>query len=548
MNWKKVPQQDTSKNWLYQFQNFSDIPNSYVYLYMDTDGSGPSTNSQPSHKLIAHQVLRVPINTGVTIYYAEDNGGIFTFSKSEKIPFKNFDVPIFHDDIQLTSPHKFTAPAGSMIVFQNMDKNSDIFINIGGSDAGDGWFRCTSLATLWWTFAEDMVITVRGEKGNETVSIFQQRSLSVTELSEETQKLLEDIINRIALLEEAMARKEELEEVNKRTFYGIWSPLDSIVTTSAASITTSPFKSLVDKYRSKLFETGIIIDAVTEFTLTYELNGKEQTEIAYLQFRFKYVTSKKSEFLEIDTGNKYLKEHLKSIKIDTNNTKDAIRFVYNFDVATNNIICKTTIRAEEMAFKLMDTQINPQTSTIYEFNLFNQGLIFTDEAFLLGMLSPLEVFQIPHDMITTYKVTEGADLVNTQPVDNYNVFNISRGNFVIQYYEPFDRILYPAYINIELSQDFVFTSIIGFKLVPKKGINPKPMVFNIGSILDKKQEYQIIHNKQNIRSYIVNSKLIGYDYMNDYKKVTSDILSKCDIEIIYYNDKQQIITNMGVNR
>ena len=538
MNWKKVPKQDTSKNWLYQFQNFSDIPNSYVYIYIDTDGTGPTPEATPSHKLIAHQVLRVPINSGVTIYYAEDNGGIFVFSKSEKIPFKNFDVPVFHEDFILNNIHRFTAPAGSMIVFQNMDKNSDIFINIGGSEAGDGWFRCTSLATLWWAFAEDTPITVKGEKGTETVSIFQQRSLSVTELSEETQQLLEDIINRIALIESAMVRKEELAEVNKRTYYGLWSPWDDVNLISATSITTNPFESLVSKYRSKLFIPGLVIDAVSEFTLTYKDSSNiEQTETAYLQFRFKYTDNKTSELLEIDTGNIYLKEHLKSIKIDTNNTKDAIRFIFGFDTSVNNIRCKTTIRSEEMAIGIKDGQINPQSSTLYEFNLFNQGLIFTDDVFLLKMIEPLSIFGIPQNNILTYSVKTGADLVNNQPIDNYNVYNISRGNFAVKYYEPFDINSYPAYISIEVPNDFKFTSIIGFKLVPKEGVSPEPIVFNISAVLDKVQEYQIVQNKQHIRSYIVQSKIYNYSYMSSYKTITTDMLSKCNLEILYYSNK-----------
>lgn len=530
MLWKEIPNQDPSKTWLFYIQNFAKTPTAYVHLYI-TDGDAPTSEDQPQQTLIALQVLRIYVQPNFKVYFSEENGGVCTAIKTEKIPFVNYDVPTYHKNIPLAENYTFTAPEGSEIVFQNFSGDGDCFINIGG---GDGWIRATRFATLIDSFHDDTEITIKGETGTEIISIIQKQSLAVTQLSDENIDLLEDLLTRVELIEENYVNQTQLEEIRKRTYYGIWSEYSDVTKSSTNNIQTKTFHSQVEEYRSDLYKNNKVINIVNAFTFSYNENDEIKTSSGYLTFDVLLSDKKDDTILNIYTDNLFIKENLDHIKLNRNENNQELNLDFIFKDTIDSINVKTSIRSEEIVSSVLDTPLVVASTIIYNIDLYNGDIIFTDKSFLLKLLDPLEIFLLPPHRLSRYKITRGNTIVETNAIDNYNIHTIQDGTCTIKYFEPFEPLLHKPRIEIDLPKDVNIKSIIGFMLIPKEEyINDiKGYTLNLASCLSEKQTQTSAENTLKVTFPLYVTELQVLDYLNIYKDITLDILNKSELYLI----------------
>lgn len=530
MLWKELPNQDPSKTWLFYIQNFAKTPNAYVHLYI-TDGEAPSSQDQPQQTLIALQVLRIYVQPNFKVYFAEENGGICTAIKTEKIPFVNYDVPTYHKNIPLAEEYAFTAPEGSEIVFQNFSGDGDCFINIGG---GDGWIRATRFATLIDSFHDDTEITIKGETGTEVISIIQKQSLAVTQLSDENLALLEDLLTRVELIEENYVNQTQLDEVRKRTYYGLWSPYSEVTKSATNNIQTKTFHTQVDEYRSVLYSNDRIIKVANIFNFSYNEDEIVKTSSGYLAFDILLSDKINDGLLSIYTDNLFIKENLTQIKLnrDANNENLTIEFIFKDTIASIQV--RTTIRAEEISSSISDDPIITAITNTYDIDLYNGDIIFTDNAFFLKLLEPYEIFTLPPNRLSRYEITRGETMVQNNPIDNYNVHTIQDGTCYIKYYEPFEPNLHNPRIEIELPKDVNIKSIIGFMLIPQVEYidSIKGYTLNLACCLSEKQTQSSAGSTLKVAFPLYVTDNQSLDYLNIYKDITLDVLNKSNLYLI----------------
>lgn len=532
MLWKEIPNQDPSKTWLFYIQNFAKTPNAYVHLYIATDGEEPSSQDQPQQTLIALQVLRIYIQPNSKVYFAEENGGVCTAIKTEKIPFVNYDVPIYHRNIPLNTEYRFTAPEGSEIVFQNFSGDGDCFINIGG---GDGWIRATRYATLIDSFHDDTEITIKGETGTEVISIIQKQSIAVTQLSDENIDLLEDLLTRVEMIENNYVNTTQLDEVRKRTYLSLYSPYSEVIKYMTNNIQTKTFKSNIEEYRSKLYD-NVVLNVVNIFNFTYDDNEITDSISGYLSFDILVSDNLVDSVLNIYTDNQFIKENLKEIKLNRNRSKDQLNFEFIFNNTIQSIKVDTCIRAEEVSSSVIDDVLVIDNTTLYSIDLFNGDIVFTDNEFFLKLLEPYELLTIPPHRLSRYKIDRGVTMVQNNPINNYNVYTIQDNSCIIKYYEPFETDLYSPRIELEIPKDVRIKSILGFMLIPQDEYindqNMKSITINLAACLSAKQTQTSAGSTLKVTFPIYCSELQGVDYLSIYKNITLDLLNKSELYLI----------------
>ena len=108
MVWSKIPNLDTTKDYIYYFQNRSKIATSYVHISI-TENAAYDENS--AFLLQGRQYLRIRVPAGTNVFYAEEDGGIFMYSKAEIEKLVNYDIPTTGNRIMLAgTAHTLTAP------------------------------------------------------------------------------------------------------------------------------------------------------------------------------------------------------------------------------------------------------------------------------------------------------------------------------------------------------------------------------------------------------------------------------------------------------
>ena len=160
MNWKKVKNQDPTKNWKYYFQNFSLLPNSSVYIYITLGTENPPQSpSDGMIRLIGRQILYQDVQEGSTLWYAEEDGGIFVCSKGEKVKLKNYDIPTSHINYNLGvgASETFVAPEGSNIGLQNLSEDD---VEVSFDQEGHGKMRLTLNQVIALSFPRETRVTL----------------------------------------------------------------------------------------------------------------------------------------------------------------------------------------------------------------------------------------------------------------------------------------------------------------------------------------------------------------------------------------------------
>lgn len=539
MNWKKVKNQDPTKNWKYYFQNFSLLPNSSVYIYITLGTENPpQTPDQGMIRLIGRQILYQDVQEGSTLWYAEEDGGIFVCSKGEKVKLKNYDIPTSHINYNLGvgATQTFMAPEGSNIGLQNLSEND---VEVSFDQEGYGKMRLTLNQVIALSFPRETKVTLYGSKySTAQVSVLTQQSIAVTQLSDENMALLEDIVARLNLIEDAMARKEQLEEVEKRTHWDIWSPFDSVSGANTSSFTTNAFACEVEKFRSNNVEIDDILDCVVEMDFAYKnSDNKNVNDHAFIVFKILYKEVDTSELLDIYTSNSYIQEHLEALTIQRNPDMNAIRFVFDFDenVAAMNEL-RTCVRGDEHAFAVSTDLFTIDRITTFEIDLYNAGLHFTDDEFEKAMR---DGWKYPFDTKLVEYDTLSLQIDSTSDA-SYKQYTYSNAEMSILFKIPLQDELDATY-TIKQPISTNMTQIVGINFMP---INPtsvlnyptEPCSLDILVVTDGKQEY-VDDSGTGVRTYtgkFYNHPDLKYKLINDYldQYVTNTNISNYKLEMI----------------
>lgn len=472
MNWKKVKNQDPTKNWKYYFQNFSLLPNSSVYIYITLGTENPPQSpSDGMIRLIGRQILYQDVQEGSTLWYAEEDGGIFVCSKGEKVKLKNYDIPTSHINYNLGvgASESFVAPEGSNIGLQNLSEDD---VEVSFDQEGHGKMRLTLNQVIALSFPRETRVTLYGPRNSTaTVSVLTQQSIAVTQLSDENMKLLEDIVARLNLIEQNMVHKGQLEEVEKRTYWDIWSPFDTISSANTGRFTTNAFKCQVEKFRSSKVETDDILDCVVEMDFAYrdKKTGSNKNDHAFIVFRILYREVDTFELMDIYTSNSYVQKHLTSIDLERTANMESVRFVFEFDEnipAMNEL--RTCIRAAEHSFEISTETFTVDRTTRFEVDLYNANIHFTDDEFEAAML---DGWRYP-SKVKTVNYTGVAFSLDSQTDASYKQYLFSNADFSVLLKMPLTDEVEAKY-EIKQKIDKGMTVIVGLNFVP---INPSKVL------------------------------------------------------------------------
>lgn len=539
MNWKKVKNQDPTKNWKYYFQNFSLLPNSSVYIYitLGTENS-PQDPSDGMIRLIGRQILYQDVQEGSTLWYAEEDGGIFVCSKGERVKLKNYDIPTSHINYNLGvgATQTFVAPEGSNLGLQNLSESD---VEVSFDQEGHGKMRLTLNQVIALSFPRETKVTLYGAKDKTTtVSALLQQSIAVTQLSDENMKLLEDIVARLNLIEENMVHKGQLEEVEKRTYWDIWSPFDTITGANSGRFTTNAFKCQVEKFRSSLVETDDILDCVVEMDFAYKnTDGQNKNDHAFIVFRILYREVDEFELLDVYTANSYLQEHMTSITLERTENMEMIRFIFELDEnipAMNEL--RTCIRATEHSFELSTETFTANRTTLFPVDLYNANIHFTDDAFEEAMLNG---WRYP-SMAKAESYTGVSFSIDSTSDSSYKQYTFSNADFSVLFKMPLTDEVNALY-EIKQKLDKSMTNIVGLNFIPK---NPskvlqfptEPLSFDLIALSDGDQTHtdDTGTGMRTIKGTFYKHSIHKYKLVTDYldKYVTPSNIGNYDLEII----------------
>lgn len=265
MVWSKIPNLDTTKDYIYYFQNRSKIATSYVHISI-TENATYDENS--AFLLQGRQYLRIRVPAGTNVFYAEEDGGIFIFSKAEIEKLVNYDIPTTGERVimgTVNGTKMLTAPEGAYIALQNVsDFEYEIKYTIGGA----GPFALTQHQMVTFSFTKDTEIKVTSTESQAKLSYVIAQSPNVTQLSDENKQKLEDILHEIRLVQESMARKEEVEFVEDRSYMDKWSDAYTYSKNLTKKVDMGTYAPDVD-YRSANLDATDVLYAVTYMTFSY---------------------------------------------------------------------------------------------------------------------------------------------------------------------------------------------------------------------------------------------------------------------------------------
>lgn len=541
MNWKKVKNQDPTKNWRYYFQNFSLLPNSSVYIYITLGTENPPQTPSDGTgmiRLIGRQILYQDVQEGSTLWYAEEDGGIFVCSKGERVKLKNYDIPTSHINYNLGvgATQTFVAPEGSNLGLQNLSESD---VEVSFDQEGHGKMRLTLNQVIALSFPRETRVTLYGAKDRTTsVSALLQQSIAVTQLSDENMKLLEDIVARLNLIEENMVHKGQFEELEKRTYWDMWSPFDVVTGANKSRFTTNAFKCQVEAFRSNLVETDDILDCVVEMDFVRkDTNGQNRYDHAFIVFRIIYREIDEFELLDIYTANPYIQEHISSITLERTENMEMIRFIFEMDVnipAMNEL--RTCIRAREQSFEVSTEEFTSQRITRFPIDLYNAGIHFTDDAFELAML---DGWRYPSMVKTAYYKGIALSVDSTTDV-SYKQYIFSNTDFSVILKIPLTDEVKALY-EIKQKIDKSMINIVGLNFIPK---NPskafqyptEPLSFDIIALSDGNQTSQddTGTGMRTVKGVFYKHTIHKYKLITDYldKYISPSNINNYDLEIV----------------
>ena len=443
MVWSKIPNLDTTKDYIYYFQNRSKIATSYVHISI-TENAAYDENS--AFLLQGRQYLRIRVPAGTNVFYAEEDGGIFMYSKAEIEKLVNYDIPTTGNRIMLAgTAHTLTAPEGAYIALQNVsDFDYEIKYTIGEA----GPFTLTQHQMVTFSFTKDTDIKISSSESLAKISYVIAQSPNVTQLSDDNKQKLEDILHEIRLVQESMARKEEVEFVEDRSYMDKWSEPYTYSKNLTKKVSMGTYTPDVDYRSANLDETDIMY-AVTYLSFSYyddtvtgnkaqkfaaenegitwdypenvdlsrvddddkvtasqtdyvnfpgwsnndaeiyvypnvpesdyKYQGSIVNDTATIETTFYNTTNEDIIISSVNTSNMYIREYLTEVTFNLNTTQHQMKMEYTFSKNFKEVEAITRIRADEHKFKQVSGDVTFTKTFSKSVDLYNNEIFFTDD-------------------------------------------------------------------------------------------------------------------------------------------------------------------------
>ena len=471
--WKKIEDFDQSIDVFMSIQNNSLIPFSKVTVQfttkpVPTEGqgfvlTGPNQWSQ-----------RVP--AGTNVFYKEEDGGIATWWSRHIEKLVNYDIPTQEGVFANLTSKTIECPEGSFVTLQNISE-SPIFYNFLEKSN----FVLTQYQAVSYTFAKDNVLHVKSD-GTATLSYMIGQSPNVTMLSEETQKMLEEMNAKIDGLVENAATKKELDIVKKRTYFGKWSPFLAISGTKGKSI-TSPIFMKDEEYKSEFIKDKDIFDFALEINYTRHDKDLSNDKEEFASIRGSVIIQPEGEhhqFSSFYCDTPWFKRNIAGLDVYRDETNGQVRFEIRMkeEVKTFNLVA--SVRCDFVRFLATDKEdfLNEKISK-YDIDKDNTDIHFTDEEFYLGILESWELDPYGKKLKIS-SVSKRSDESDGRLVEFTNTQEI---NFKFTFVEHPDN----ANVTIELSSALAIQKILGVNFKTKDVSKPDNVYLDLIVMGDGRQ-------------------------------------------------------------
>lgn len=377
--WKKIEKYNRNVDVIMSIQNNSLVPFSKVTIQF-TEANSPTEGQGFVLTGVNQWTQRVP--KGTNVFYKEEDGGIMTFWAREIEKLVNYDIPTKEETVHNLGSKTVNCPEGSYITIQNIGK-SPIFYNL----TGVGNFTLTENQAVSYTFSKDNVINIKGD-GSGMVTYVVAQSPNVTMLSEETQKLLDEINAKIEGLIQNSATKQELDVVRRRTYFGNWSPFVDNSGQSATKLISPVFQKDVE-FHSEFIADKDVVDVKLELSLTHKTGANNQTtENATLSFSV--ITQPKGDNLQVSNfycDNHWFARAIQSIITYRDNTNGRFKFEIQLNEQMMSYTMVASVRHDLSKFvKAANLEFLSEKINTYLIDKDNDNIHFTDENFYLGIL------------------------------------------------------------------------------------------------------------------------------------------------------------------
>lgn len=374
--WNKV-QVDNTKDRFFKFQNKSLIPDSKVWVVIsDKEPTEPT-----GLVIVSRQFLNQVILAGESIWYAEEAGGVFTFSSTLLPKLENYNIPTVHENITITdTPVTINVPEGGTITFQNLSK-SNIGARIGNET--NGAFILSQYQIFAESFPTNNSVTfypdVTGATGLATYSITQ--SAIVTQLSPSAQAELDKMKAAVELMLEQAATKDELESIEARLYHNNWSLPNFIQRSNTKLLMSYPFRGNIAVYHSKGVQDNSGFSVLFDVNATFENDkGELVTERGLVYGQGIYKNSGSGSFMVSRSNNIEIAKLIEQVNINVSQNRNEL--VIGLSLSKNVITAglSTIIKFEHNYFETFQGDVsNVEYITSYKVDLVNAGINFSDD-------------------------------------------------------------------------------------------------------------------------------------------------------------------------
>lgn len=467
MTWVKITDKVKEKAYKMWIQNRMLIPNSEVWFYV---GPEDSITGQPpgAFKLTSMQEMWRDVPSGTNVFYAENNGGTLAVAFTELIEPSNYDIPTEHRNRNLTTPITITVPEGANFTVQSLTDRTSVSIG-GGSNRGN--FLLEENQTMAWLFREATEITLAPHSNFSLCSTLIAQSYTFTQLSPENQQLLQDIINKINLLDQESVKEAAFKTVEARTYWDKWSPTDIQNYGSSNEVISGIFQALAD-VNSSFIKDRDVIDVVIELDLTYTdpITSRLTDTNAFIELSFMYRDTYANNIptlLHAHTNSDFIKEHLLQFKLDRDDINNQWRYTLKFDLDLNVSKIASRARGDVHYFVMVKpASFIPVSSTEFDVDLYNEGLIFTNDEDFQKFLN-----QWNYNRVLNKLSFLGSLSLSTTTNTTHTIYSINTDQeFRISYHDPFNptnndgklEIIIPTY---KLADPIVVNSVLGLNFL-----------------------------------------------------------------------------------
>lgn len=374
--WNRVTVDNTVDKF-FKFQNKSQIPDSKVHVMFSKDKPTESTG----HVIASRQFLNIVVMSGEVIWFAEETGGVFTFSCVDQPKLENYNIESVHRNITITGePVRIQVPEGSTLTFQNLSKS-----NVGASIGADnnGAFILSQFQIFAESFPKNDIVTIIPDTNGTTATISYSitQSAIITQLSPSAQNEINTLKAAVELVMQYAATKDELDAISARLYHNTWSKANFIQRSNTKMLTSYPFVGNIPVYHSRGIQDNSGFEIMFDLNVTYEdENNNVCVERGIIYAKGLYKNSGRGSLMISESTNINISKLIEQININVSANRNEI--VVGLSLYKNVLTAGLTsvIKFEHNYFEPFQGEISDvEHITGYTVDLINTGVDVSDK-------------------------------------------------------------------------------------------------------------------------------------------------------------------------